>query len=189
MGAGLDRLKKLLSALQPPEKFRTPLLVVLGVMAGLGLFIIRISNLPSYLSDKPETCMNCHVMTTQFATWERGNHARVANCNDCHVPHDSLFSKYLFKAMDGMRHSFVFTFRLEPQVIRIKHAGIQVVEQNCNRCHDLRVHQINTEGRYCWDCHRETPHGRVNSLSATPFARVPKLSTPVPEWLSGLLRL
>jgi cytochrome c nitrite reductase small subunit len=39
------------------------------------------------------------------------------------------------------------------------------------------------EDRYCVDCHRETPHGRVNSLSSVPFARLPLLKSPVPDWL------
>jgi cytochrome c nitrite reductase small subunit len=37
--------------------------------------------------------------------------------------------------------------------------------------------------RKCWECHRETPHGRVNSLSSVPNARVPLPESPVPEWL------
>ena len=30
----------------------------------------------------------------------------------------------------------MFTFRLEPQVIFIKQAGKDVVQQNCERCHE-----------------------------------------------------
>ena len=37
--------------------------------------------------------------------------------------------------------------------------------------------------RVCWECHREVPHGRVNSLSSTPYARVPLPESPVPDWL------
>jgi cytochrome c nitrite reductase small subunit len=43
---------------------------------------------------------------------------------------------------------------------------------------------MNREDRPCWECHREVPHGRVNSLSSVPYARVPMLESPVPEWLS-----
>ncbi|MNY80431.1 hypothetical protein D3C86_2214630 [compost metagenome] len=39
------------------------------------------------------------------------------------------------------------------------------------------------EGKLCWDCHREVPHGRVNSLSAAPNARVPVPESPIPDWL------
>jgi len=40
--------------------------------------------------------------------------------------------------------------------------------------------------RLCWDCHRETPHGRVNSISSVPNARVPVPSSPVPEWMKSV---
>jgi cytochrome c nitrite reductase small subunit len=40
--------------------------------------------------------------------------------------------------------------------------------------------------RYCWDCHRETPHGRVNSLSSVENARVPVPSSSVPEWIKKI---
>jgi cytochrome c nitrite reductase small subunit len=39
------------------------------------------------------------------------------------------------------------------------------------------------ESKFCWDCHREVPHGRVRSLSAYPDARVPQQK---PIYLDGL---
>jgi cytochrome c nitrite reductase small subunit len=112
------------------------------------------------------------------------------------VPQDNFINKYFFKASDGLRHSFMFTFRLEPQVIQIHDAGKKAVQQNCIRCHSNVIHPIslraisnkqiiNEEERYCWDCHRETPHGRVNSLSSTPYARVPISNPIVPEWIEN----
>jgi cytochrome c nitrite reductase small subunit len=38
-------------------------------------------------------------------------------------------------------------------------------------------------GKRCWDCHREVPHGSVRSLSATPWVEVPAPKSPVPDWL------
>jgi cytochrome c nitrite reductase small subunit len=182
------RALELLSAILPPPEWRIPVLVAFGITAGLGLHILHVSKAFSYLSDKSEVCMNCHVMTTQFATWERGNHGHVTNCNDCHVPHDNVVKKYGFKAIDGLRHSTMFTLRLEPQVIRIKEMGIGAVQSNCLRCHERTVMNIKVEKEEnCWRCHRETPHGRVNSLAATPFARVPRLENPVPAWLDKLI--
>jgi len=117
----------------PPPEWRTAVVIIAGVIAGLGLYISRISNAVSYLSDKPETCINCHVMNPQYATWNHSSHREVAHCNDCHVPHDNFFNKYLFKAKDGLRHATVFTMRAEPQVIFIKDEGRDVVQQNCIR--------------------------------------------------------
>lgn len=187
-------VKTFLHGLIPPERWRVPVIVALGVLFGLAILIFHISNASSYLSNDPRACINCHVMTAQYASWERSSHARVTVCNDCHVPHDNFIRTYAFKASDGMRHATMFTFRLEPQVIRIKEAGRNVVQENCIRCH-YRI--INTTyivnvsgdmashggGKLCWECHRETPHGRVSSLSSFPYAMVPKLSPVIPEWL------
>jgi cytochrome c nitrite reductase small subunit len=151
------------------------------------------------LSDDPETCVNCHVMAPQYATWNHSAHRENASCVDCHVPHDSKIRKYFFKAKDGLRHSAMFTMRAEPQVIQIKEEGIHVVQENCIRCHgtlltDAKVLPLNQtfhhdrQDRLCWDCHRETPHGRVNSLASVPHARVPVPSSIVPEWLERTLQ-
>jgi len=188
-------IKKLIYYILPPDKWKLPVIILLGIFTGLALTILKISNAVSYLSDDPKACVNCHIMSPQFATWEKGSHGRVAVCNDCHVPQDNILNKYYFKATDGLRHATMFTFRLEPQVIQIKEAGKKAVQENCIRCHSNLIHPIsiraisnkiiiNKEETYCWDCHRETPHGRVNSLSSTPYALVPKLTPILPDWLN-----
>jgi cytochrome c nitrite reductase small subunit len=188
---------KITEKILPQGRLGKIMIVMFGVVTGMLIFIIYISNAASYLGDDPKTCVNCHVMTTQYATWFHGSHRNNATCNDCHVPHDNIFKKYFFKAKDGMRHATVFTMRNEPQVIMIKEEGKQVVKQNCIRCHSSLItddklltvteeyHKFRTQ-RQCWDCHRETPHGRVNSLSATPAIMVPLPENPVPEWLKSV---
>ncbi len=194
------KLIKILKAFIPPPQWRFMVIVLVGIGVGLLLLTLHLARATSYLSDDPAACVNCHVMAPYYATWERGSHGRVATCNDCHIPHDNIINSYLFKAADGMRHSYVFTFRLEPQVIRIKQAGKDAVQQNCIRCHQDLIHPISLraisgqiiqrEGDgYCWDCHRETPHGSVNSLTSAPYARVPKLSSPIPSWIEESLGL
>jgi len=169
----------------PAGKMRITFFILLGVITGLGLNIFFASNAVSYLSDDPETCINCHVMTPQYLTWERSSHGQRATCNDCHVPQNNVVSKYLFKASDGLRHATYFTFRLEEQVIQIKDAGKNAVQENCIRCHENNIHPvalraisnaaiIDEGDRYCWDCHRTVPHGRVNSLSSVPYVAAPK---------------
>lgn len=175
-------MKNLFQFFLPPPEWRFPAIVFSGIIVGLGIYIFYISNAVSYLSDNPKTCINCHVMIPEYATWERGSHGKHTICNDCHVPNDNLIRRYMFKATDGLRHSYMFTFRLEPQVIRIKDAGRAVVQENCIRCHVNYLHPvslraINAKGIYedheqvCWDCHREVPHGKVHSLSSVPYAR------------------
>lgn len=165
--------------------------ILLGIFTGLLIYTARISNATSYLSDDPKTCINCHVMYPQYYSWMHSSHANVASCNDCHVPQDNVFSTYYFKAMDGLRHASVFTLRLEPQVIQIKQAGINVVQENCKRCHSELVSMVSItevsgknakegKGHRCWDCHRETPHGTVNSLSSAMHPLVPGLQPVFP---------
>lgn len=185
-----------LRKLIPPDEWKLPVLIAAGVFTGLSLFAFRISNAPSYLGDKPETCVNCHIMAPQYATWAHSSHREKTNCNDCHVPHNNVLNKYFFKARDGMRHATMFTLRLEPQVIFIKEEGKEAVHKNCIRCHkelitDSRLMGYNTETqkarneRKCWECHRETPHGRVNSLSSVPWARVPLPGSFIPDWMQA----
>lgn len=184
-----------LSNLIPPERWKKPVIILIGIIIGLGFYLLKVSNAVSYLSDNSETCINCHVMNPQYASWQHSSHKNVTNCNDCHVPHTNVVSKYYFKAKDGLRHAAMFSLRLEPQVIRIKEAGMVVVQENCIRCHNYQNENVSTQvtfseaehgaGKLCWDCHRETPHGRVNSLTSTPNARTPKLGSPVPDWMKN----
>ncbi len=187
---------RLFQKLAPPPKWVLPVLILMGIFFGLGSYTFYISRAPSYLSDLPETCVNCHIMAPQYATWFHSSHRERANCNDCHVPHNNVANTYYFKAKDGLRHATIFTLRKEPQVIFIKNAGKKVVQQNCIRCHEelLKDHKLLTKTelyehhrteRKCWDCHRELPHGRVNSLSSVPNARVPLPKSPVPKWLKN----
>ena len=194
-----ERLKKIAGLLIPPVTWKIPVFILLGIGIGLVVQILYVSNAVSYLSDNPETCVNCHIMAPQFATWERGSHGRTASCNDCHVPQNNVIRKYFFKASDGLRHATMFTFRMEPQVIRIKDAGKAAVQENCIRCHSNYLHPVslrylnpkgiheNTE-QVCWDCHREVPHGRVNSLTSAPYARVPQLKPVTPDWFTKFLK-
>lgn len=176
----IARLGNLVSLGFIPAAWRLPMWVALGVFAGLGVATIHISRAPSYMSDKPETCMNCHVMTQAYVTWNHSSHREVATCNDCHVPHDNPINTYAFKARDGMRHSAIFTARLEPQVIQLSTPAIPVVEANCRRCHQQLVGEVHLRAwqpgdNRCWDCHREVPHGRARGISSTMDVFAPKL--------------
>ena len=190
---------RLFKFLTPPPKWKLPVYVTLGIFFGLGCYVLYLSKAASYLSDAPETCVNCHVMAPQYATWNHSSHREVATCNDCHVPHNNVVNKYFFKAKDGLRHASMFALRMEPEVIFILDEGKKVVHNNCIRCHTQQLtdpklasqvpnHAHNTQDRVCWECHREVPHGRVNSLSSVPNARVPLPESPVPDWLKEYMK-
>lgn len=151
--------------------------VCLGVVLGLAVTVGRIANVTSYLSDSPQTCVNCHVMGDAYASWQRGSHGHVAKCVDCHVPHSNPVAKLAFKAADGMKHSYVFTVGSEPQVLKLSAGAEHVVRANCVRCHTNTFAMIRLGGleeRKCWDCHSNI-HGKVHGLSASPRMLRPKL--------------
>lgn len=167
----------------PPDQWKPTVAVLSGIFFGLAAYTFYISKAPSYLSDNPETCINCHVMNPQFNDWAHSSHRNVAVCNDCHVPHDNVFKKYMFKAQDGLRHATIFTLRREPGSIYILDAGRKAVQANCVRCHERATgmqflgsvmpgYRNHLQERNCLDCHRETPHSRVNSVASTPDALV-----------------
>jgi len=178
-----DWLKILLTLAFLPPVWRMPIFAMLGVTGGLALLVVRVSEAHSYLSENPRTCINCHVMVPQYATWERSSHGRDTVCTDCHLPHDSLVRKYAFKARDGMRHTTIFTARSEPQVIRASEAAKPVIRENCVRCHEKQLANttmLTASGRSCLDCHRTVPHGEGGGLASTPnisFPHLPPVST------------
>ena len=189
-------MRRIIRFLTPPKAWQLPAFIISGAFIGLMAYAFYMSNAASYLSDDPKTCVNCHIMAPEYDTWQHSSHREHANCNDCHVPHNNVFNKYYFKAKDGMRHAAMFTARLEPQTIFIKEAGQEVVQNNCIRCHVKLIADAKLlvqtdefyghfQDRQCWECHRDVPHGRVNSLSSTPNARVPVPSSPVPNWLKS----
>ena len=158
--------------------WKISILVLIGVLCGSVVVLGRITNALSYLSEAPETCMNCHVMTDAYVTWQRGSHGRkAAVCVDCHVPHSNPVAKMAFKGMDGARHTYVYVTHQEPQVMRLSEGAVPVVQANCVRCHSDQLEMIRLAGveeRRCWDCHSNI-HGEAHSLSSSPKVLQPEM--------------
>jgi cytochrome c nitrite reductase small subunit len=172
-----ERLKSFLSLSGLSRRWRIAIYLSAGICIGMALLLVRIANAASYLSDAPKTCVNCHVMTDAYVAWQRGSHGRVAICTDCHVPHNNFMAKYAFKATDGLKHSYVFTLRKEPQVLQLSNRAVPVVQANCLRCHSDRIEMIRlaaSSERKCWDCHNNI-HGSVRSLSSSSNLLRPRL--------------
>jgi cytochrome c nitrite reductase small subunit len=173
----MKRLFRLLRSLVTlegvPGRLRMASLAMLGALVGLLVYVARISEAASYLSDDPNACINCHIMFPEYATWEHSSHGRVTVCNDCHVPHHSLVAKYYFKAKDGLRHSALFTLRRERQVIQAIPESREVIQENCVRCHEKVVENVGLSPhgnfeRSCVDCHREVPTGASTASACSP---------------------
>ena len=193
-------LDKLLGMFSYREK--VGLLIAAGVIVGWGgLFMYLLRAHTYFIGDDPSACVNCHIMTPYYATWSHSSHGRDATCNDCHVPHQNLAMKYGFKAMDGLKHTVYFVSHAERQAIMAEDMSAEVIMDNCIRCHtQLNQEFVKTgrisymmakrgEGKACWDCHRNVPHGGMNTLMATPNAEfvTPLPPSPVPEWLQKIL--
>lgn len=136
----------------------------------------------SYLSSDPKACINCHVMNSQYATWQHSAHREKATCIECHLPTDSFVNKWVAKAKDGFNHAYAMTFNTYKHNIEISEDGANRVQANCISCHKELTSQMaqnatnyhNGENalqqeRKCWDCHKGVPHGTTRSLTATPY--------------------
>ena len=157
--------------------------VAFVIAVGLFIYLVDESKALSYLSSDPKHCVNCHVMNTQYATWQHGPHAQRATCAECHLPSDGFFNKYMAKGRDGWNHSVAFTLDNYAHAIQISDDGANRVQANCISCHQKVVENmlVNAEryqqpgsdikpvDRKCWDCHQDVAHGKNRSLITTPY--------------------
>jgi cytochrome c nitrite reductase small subunit len=148
--------------------------LALGLMVGGGSAAFVTGKGLSYASDDPQACINCHIMQSNYDGWMHGAHGRVATCNDCHVPHDSVVSKYAVKAEHGARHSYKFTFDDFHEPLAMNEPSRVVVVNNCVRCHEQLtdqmsqvegapgargVHGLEAGAADCLHCHARVGHG------------------------------
>jgi len=184
------------------SRWRRVAVFLIAVLVGMGIFLAKEASIVSYMSDNPQACVNCHVMTPVYNSWMHSSHRERASCNDCHVPQDNLFNKYVFKAKDGLFHSTIFTARMEPEVMFMREESEKVVQDNCIRCHVQQItqskyygwlenHKENRTQRNCWSCHQELPHGTVHGISTIKnnIAPIPTddVETVIPQWLKEQL--
>jgi cytochrome c nitrite reductase small subunit len=133
----------------------------LGLVLGLGGYTFIYARGASYLTDNPEACGNCHVMSEQLEAWRKSSHQAAAVCNDCHTP-PGLAPKYATKVANGFWHSFAFTTGRFPDQIQVTPRNHEVAEQACRKCHAEIVDAI--EGTHtarqtsCVRCHRSVGH-------------------------------
>lgn len=184
------------------SRWRRVAVFLIAVLVGMGIFLAKEASIVSYMSDNPQACVNCHVMTPVYNSWMHSSHRERASCNDCHVPQDNLFNKYVFKAKDGLFHATIFTARMEPEVMFMREESEKVVQDNCIRCHVQQITQVKYYGwlenhkenrtqRNCWSCHQELPHGTVHGISTIKnnIAPLPTddVETVIPQWLKEQL--
>ncbi|HSM57232.1 MAG TPA: cytochrome c nitrite reductase small subunit [Candidatus Sulfomarinibacteraceae bacterium] len=134
---------------------------IAGGVFGLGGFTFIYAEGGSYISDNPDTCVNCHVMREVHDAWNKGSHKAVAVCNDCHTPH-RFPDKYIVKGLNGWNHSVAFTTGDFHEPLRITGLNYNVALENCLYCHgDFVVamsHQGTDDPTDCLRCHSGVGH-------------------------------
>lgn len=143
--------------------------MALGVFVGVGGFTFRYAEGLSYFSTDPAACANCHIMQSQYDSWQKSSHHTVANCVDCHLPHDFI-GKYIAKAENGYHHSKGFTLQDFHEPIMIKSKNSQILQDNCIACHGDFVHELvagatsDPHSIRCVHCHSSVGHGQRAGL-------------------------
>lgn len=139
------------------------------MLIGVGGFTFRYAEGLSYFSKDPRACVNCHIMQSQFDSWQKGSHHAVATCVDCHLPH-SFPEKYIAKAENGYHHSKGFTLQDFHEPIMIKSKNSRILQNNCLHCHEALVEELTMaaghgeESPRCVQCHRDVGHGPTAGL-------------------------
>jgi cytochrome c nitrite reductase small subunit len=114
-------------------------------------------------SDKPDFCVGCHVMESNYEDWIHAGAHRRNKCVDCHLPNENAGLHYLWKSIDGAKDALVFYSGRVPERIALSSHGGRVLQGNCVRCHESTVATIDRERR-CWDCHRRVSHRRSGAM-------------------------
>ena len=102
-------MAKFLKIILPPKQWQFIVAIAAGIFFGLTAYILYVSNAVSYMSDDPKTCINCHVMNTEYVSWTKSSHRENATCNDCHVPQNNFINKTALFFIGSL--SILLTFR------------------------------------------------------------------------------
>lgn len=123
--------------------------------------LMLVTKVPALGLDKAEFCGQCHVMDEQVDTYLHSAHRLGATCGDCHIPHSLVYGA-TYKAYTGTRDIVAVVTDTAPKEIRVTKLGQDILQENCLRCHGQMLEQVGDTkrdgGRYCFDCHRSTPH-------------------------------
>ncbi|MBZ4687884.1 MAG: cytochrome c nitrite reductase small subunit [Clostridia bacterium] len=136
------------------------LLLILIPIFLISVFALKTPPLKDKL-DGPQFCGSCHFMGPWAQTWYHSAHREVASCNDCHIPHDFVRGSF-YKAYTGSRDVVLTIAGKVPTAFYITEHGSQVVHENCLSCHGELMRIVGDTkkggGKYCFECHRNTPH-------------------------------
>lgn len=141
------------------------LAITAGLLVGISSVGFQYAEGLSYLSSDPRACVNCHIMRSQYDSWQTSSHHAVAACVDCHLP-VTFPEKYFAKARNGWNHSSAFTLQNFPEPIMITPPNATLLQSNCERCHEAVIHDLAAASGAprCVSCHVAVGHGEQIGL-------------------------
>lgn len=135
------------------------MLLFVGVFVGIILSVVTVKVLA--YTDSPEFCSSCHIMTQVHESFTDSNHADLA-CGDCHLPHDNIVNKYVFKAKSGIGHVYYNSLGADkiPKVLLATEGTKEIMTDNCLGCHESTLDNVSHDAKdSCSSCHEAVPHG------------------------------
>ena len=154
------------SAFGPMLSWFLPLLGgLVGILVGIMVFTFGYANGLAYFGHEAETCKQCHSMNEQYDAWTKGSHSNVATCQDCHNPNEDFVAYLIAEADNGFWHSLKFTTGNYPENIKIRQFNVDIVQENCLRCHsaitsDIAMTRTHNTQIDCLQCHSSVGHKR-----------------------------
>lgn len=148
------------------------ILIFAALFAGIVLSVVTVKTLA--YTDSPNFCQSCHIMDSAYGSFTDSTHSTLS-CNDCHLPHDNVAKKLVFKGKAGMGHMYFNTLGTEkiPNVLHATEKTEKVVEENCISCHKSTLTNIEHDAKEsCTTCHRTVPHGK--NFKTKEFNKPPK---------------
>jgi cytochrome c nitrite reductase small subunit len=165
----------------PPQNIKRILFI--GLLTG---FILATGGMlaSGYMieaTNKDNFCISCHAMKPFRTAWTKSKHGRlnskglVAQCTDCHLPHDGLINYISTKAYTGI-HDIVQNLIIDPYeydwIGRTEARREFTYDSACMACHQNMTPQgMTTSGilahrayllgdldKRCADCHQHVGH-------------------------------
>jgi cytochrome c nitrite reductase small subunit len=136
------------------------ILIFGALFAGIVLSVITAKTMA--YTDSAVFCKNCHIMTPVYESFMDSTHTKLS-CNDCHLPHENMAKKLVFKGKAGMGHVYYNTLGTSkiPNVFHATENSKEVINDNCISCHEKTLENVSHEAKdSCSSCHRQVPHGK-----------------------------
>jgi cytochrome c nitrite reductase small subunit len=148
------------------------LLLVFGIFGGIMISLATVKTLA--YTDSAEFCQSCHIMTGVYDSFSESTHSELL-CGDCHLPHDSLISKYTFKAKSGLGHVYFNSLGEKdiPGVLHPTSGSAEAINSNCKSCHSSTLENVSHDAKeLCTECHQSVPHGK--GFKSKEYFKAPK---------------